>query len=256
MDHERLRDVCAAIQSVVVSVAVVVGGIWTLVTFDLLEQRRKAQAELLDLTARLDRQAAFEMALDATPMRAGRHHLLSVSAHMKNGGSKTVQLDFGSASPLLVYPVTIGEDGKVSLDEPVPHAEFEMRLPEDAVRAHFAQLVAAAALSSHPAAQLALQKLQGGEIDAAGFVDLAQKDPAIANHASLRALMQRSRGYFVRPGTTERVDYLVRLPRPGLYKLEFAALAPPADDTARTGRLARWSVQRFVMVGDAAVASR
>jgi len=49
-DHERFKNLCSAFQSIVISLAVVVGGGWTLYTFTKLRTIEKAQAELNQAT--------------------------------------------------------------------------------------------------------------------------------------------------------------------------------------------------------------
>jgi hypothetical protein len=50
MDHERFKNITGAIQSLVVSVAVLVGGGWTLFEYNSLRSAEKARLEVEDLT--------------------------------------------------------------------------------------------------------------------------------------------------------------------------------------------------------------
>lgn len=50
MDSEKFKNIMGGVQSLVVSIAFVTGGIWTLVTFDILSQKERAEIELKEIT--------------------------------------------------------------------------------------------------------------------------------------------------------------------------------------------------------------
>jgi hypothetical protein len=256
MDHEKFRNVSQAIQSLIVAAAVIVGGVWSAVTFGLLEQTAKARAELKDITARLEGRSAIEIALESTPLREGPHDLLSVTAFLKNGGTKSVELNFGGSTPLSIIPIQLRPDGSVEYGSSLEDVEASPRLTQEAIQAYAVQLFAMAQQSSKDEVKAAVAKLAKGELEMSEFLKTAMADATIANHASMRALLDRSKVYKVRPGTTERIDYLVRLPGPGLYKLEFAALVPPDERFGKPGQVVRWSAHRFIQVSAAAGAAK
>ena len=112
-DHERIKNIAAAMQSVVVALALVVGGIWTLITFSALGESRKAHLEVAELEGKLRRQAAVEIRVDASqdslPGDPGRYIFSVVS--IVNSGSRAVNLSFPPDGPFSVHQLQIDQDG-------------------------------------------------------------------------------------------------------------------------------------------------
>src|SRR5436305_1913900 len=65
-DHEKFKNVLSGVQSIVLSVAVLVGGIWTTVTFRLLHTTTKAEADLEELNRKLKQQAIVQINIQAS----------------------------------------------------------------------------------------------------------------------------------------------------------------------------------------------
>jgi hypothetical protein len=252
MDHEKFRNLSQAVHSLVLTVGIVVGGIWAMVTFNLLERTEKARADLAIVRAGLDGHAALEIDLDIRAMHDGGHQLLAVTARLENSGTRRIEIDFGGGSPLSVIPIAVDPDGAVQFGAALPQADASQALTLQAQQIYASRLRALALQSSVESVRAAVEQPAQGDLDIDAFLHAVRADPRIANDPSYRAFLASSRRYVVRAGTTERLDFLLKLPDAGLYKVEFTALVPPAEQAdvkgAERALAVRWSAHRFVQV--------
>lgn len=58
---EQLKNTTEALKNIVVAVAVIIGGAWTLYTFWLLQSSNRAAAELEELNSRIFRQPVLQI---------------------------------------------------------------------------------------------------------------------------------------------------------------------------------------------------
>ena len=92
-DPERFDHVSSGIQSVVVSCAVVIGGIWTAYTFGALSSVKRAELEVEELHRRSN-SITLAVSLEPQPMRLpGGERALIVDVHVKNDGARPVFVD-------------------------------------------------------------------------------------------------------------------------------------------------------------------
>lgn len=105
-EHEKWRNTMAGVQSLSLTLAVMVGGIWSLYTFDVLGARDRATAELKELQYTIDQQATVQIELKAEqvqiPGSSERYILTKVAVN--NTGNRNAILDF-TKSPLGVARV-------------------------------------------------------------------------------------------------------------------------------------------------------
>ena len=111
-EHDKFRNILSGVQSLVVSMAVIVGGIWTLITFSVLGEVGKARAERSEIEKRLHEQAQIVIQIQAS------HHLVENDKHciaatvaITNTGERNVFLDYGDP-PFSVAQVTFDAQGK------------------------------------------------------------------------------------------------------------------------------------------------
>ena len=108
-NYEKLKNVAAGIQSLVLSAAVVVGGAWSYYLFEVLSQRNRAQAELEDL-----RKISLDLSIDASQtgkVSVGRRGLI-IHVKAKNNGARYINLDL-TQKPLIVSRVLAKKDGQL-----------------------------------------------------------------------------------------------------------------------------------------------
>lgn len=96
-DYDKFKNVTAGIQSLVVSIALAIGGIWTIYTFGLLED-----VESVNLV--------IEAQQIAVPL--GNRPAVLVIVTAENNGSRSVTLDL-SQEPLLIQKLVTHESGKL-----------------------------------------------------------------------------------------------------------------------------------------------
>lgn len=118
-DHEKWKNALAGIQSLAVTIAVIVGGIWSLYTFDVLGARDRASAELRELQYTLDQQATVQIEMEAEqiylPGDTERYVLIEVT--IQNTGNRNTILNF-SKLPLGVARVRNPGQNPVSIVGP------------------------------------------------------------------------------------------------------------------------------------------
>lgn len=93
----------------VLTVAILVGSIWALYTFDVLHQKDKAVAELKEIRDRIKGTNASNISISAEtfPLDEGRFGILA-SVLIQNTGTKGIFIDWSSEeTPLLIYKVRI-----------------------------------------------------------------------------------------------------------------------------------------------------
>lgn len=119
MDHQKFSNILGGIQSLVLSCAILVGGIWTLFTFDALKQAeiaeadaRTKEAELLQKLKALEERRVLVVALEpeqiAIPGDPARYVVARV--RFENVGNHTEQI-FWSEDSLTVSRVSIDGSG-------------------------------------------------------------------------------------------------------------------------------------------------
>ena len=114
MDRERFRDILAGIQSIVLSIAVVAGGIWSAYTFGVLRSVEEATAKLESLTV-----PSLSMAIDTERVKgkSAKWIGLIVRVKVENTGGQNLVLDLrdrGEGAPLKVTLVEPSNDGQLN----------------------------------------------------------------------------------------------------------------------------------------------
>jgi len=113
LDHEKFRNVSSGIQSIAVTIAIIVGGIWTVITFDMLGQVDRARVELVHLNRELQEQAVPNIQIQAIqlflPHDSAKYVHTIVT--IENRGNKTATLAINEA-PLQVTHVSIGANNQ------------------------------------------------------------------------------------------------------------------------------------------------
>ncbi len=113
-DHERFKNILNGVQSLVLSVAVVVGGVWTLLVFDVLEQVERARAELDVLRKQAAQQPAMEVEIEAEEvyLEGGNRPYLSARVKIANVGTRNARLLYPpDRFPFAVIPVAFDAEG-------------------------------------------------------------------------------------------------------------------------------------------------
>lgn len=98
MDHERFNNISAGIQSIVISIAVIVGGIWSAYTFKSLLSIEKAEAELTAAQKAIKGIPSLDVSLEIKQFRklSGKKTGVLVEVKLQNTGSRYVTLDLTS----------------------------------------------------------------------------------------------------------------------------------------------------------------
>jgi hypothetical protein len=101
--HENFKNIAAGIHSIVIVLALIVGGIWTLWTFSSLGERQKAQDELF-------KQAVLDIIVDCKQEQLNNDDYIHANVKIVNHGKRNTFLDF-SDSPCQVHKLVFSDDG-------------------------------------------------------------------------------------------------------------------------------------------------
>jgi hypothetical protein len=96
MDLTNFKDLAAGIQSIAISVAVVIGGIWAIYRFLSLRELGRARVELKRLQRALAERATLNISLSAHPHTDpnGNGYYIEVAASVSNVGNRTEILNW------------------------------------------------------------------------------------------------------------------------------------------------------------------
>lgn len=111
-DHERFKNIAAGFQSWLVSLALLVGGVWTVYVFHFSLQIENSRAQLSKLNRELLESPKLEIDLQVAAMRSPSKQKRYFECHLvvKNVGTKGTSLIFGEHSVVL-SKVTVLDDG-------------------------------------------------------------------------------------------------------------------------------------------------
>ena len=117
-DHDRFSKIAGGLQSIVVTLAVLIGGGWTLYSFTASKTAEKAA---LDIEIAKAKRPILEVAIEAKALAAidpsdangGLHSFIRVTVTLKNGGNTQIEIPL-QQSRLAVAEVNIVEGGLVA----------------------------------------------------------------------------------------------------------------------------------------------
>ncbi len=120
-DHERFKNVLAGFQSLAVSVAIIAGGVWTLITFDLLTPADRARAELHIIEKKMREQGLLDLKITASPTTLPNDsaHYISAIVEISNRGDRNTLLRFRDFFPFAAHRVTFDPSGETQFHTPV-----------------------------------------------------------------------------------------------------------------------------------------
>lgn len=111
-DADRFQKIAAGLQATILSLAVVIGGGWTLYTFNSQLQVENAQAQVQKLRRELDGEPKLEVSIDAKQIESVEksRYLIVGTVNVRNVGTSNTSLTF-DGFPLSVYWVSFEEHG-------------------------------------------------------------------------------------------------------------------------------------------------
>ena len=113
MSITDFKDLADAIQSIVLTLAVVIGGLWTAYRFWSLQEIRKAKAELIGLQKTLTERGTLSISIEANSVKRldGNGYYINVKASFTNVGNQTEVLKWseGRVQAALVVGESEGE---------------------------------------------------------------------------------------------------------------------------------------------------
>lgn len=138
MDSERFERITAGIQSLAVTGALLVGGVWTLKTFRDLKQPERASVEIRELDLRSRHQAVVEITVLAEPLRLPTARAIHSKVTVRNTGNRNVRLSYSNPAALVAAKVSFDPNGTPSFSQrhtsPVLFAQFDGDFNENVLR--------------------------------------------------------------------------------------------------------------------------
>ncbi|MBW3695717.1 hypothetical protein EK599_08415 [Vibrio sp. T187] len=124
------------------SIALICGGVWTFYTFDVLHQRDKAAAELKELQDRIKGTNASNIQISPSSFELDNGNFgLIVNVNVQNTGTRDVMIDWsGEDTPLSVYKIRIEHGDKLFFEKlflPKIYAPFD---PVEQKKEHYKSL--------------------------------------------------------------------------------------------------------------------
>jgi len=118
-DHEKFNNIASGIQSLVITTAVIIGGIWTLVTFNVLNQVEQSKAQLREIEQRLKQFGTVDVQIEATQesLPNDTSEYISAIVQVKNIGTRTVILEYPDDGPFSATRVVLAENGRMNIGE-------------------------------------------------------------------------------------------------------------------------------------------
>lgn len=127
-NDERFKNLASGCQSIMLAVAVLIGGIWTLSTFYLLRQKEQAELDLIQLRKQIETSGAelkkinyelktlpalnIQITGSSAPLPNGNGWYLLSTVSVQNLGNQTATLDFSQGEPFLIFPVDFSSEGQ------------------------------------------------------------------------------------------------------------------------------------------------
>ena len=112
MDFEQFSYLASAIESLVLAVAVIGGGVWALYQFRSLRKIETARTELEKVRRSLRERVVLNITMEPSQLtRSDSARYISVKLDIENTGSRTEVINWRD-SKLLITKATIDEDGR------------------------------------------------------------------------------------------------------------------------------------------------
>jgi len=121
MDHEKFKNVAAGLQSLVIAIGLIAGGIWTAWIFHQRREAQSAQLQIQELEARTRGRSSLHIELEVRQLGppTGSTRTLEILARVSNTGSRDTGLIFRERAPLTVSRVEVRDNNVVTFSEPI-----------------------------------------------------------------------------------------------------------------------------------------
>ena len=118
MNIVEFKNLTASFQSLMISIAVVTGGMWALITFFKLKMVEKAKADLEKVRDEVTKRSPIKISLSTDQYPTEGNFLISVDLEIENVGTKTELIDWTKSK---IEAVKIEEDelGDIELGKPI-----------------------------------------------------------------------------------------------------------------------------------------
>jgi hypothetical protein len=113
MGDERVKNIATVVQSTLVSLALIIGGLWTLYTFTSLKMESVAEAELQTLKKQLAGTAALNITIEASQVNGLRKESFGIAVKVKitNIGQRQLNVDL-EGKPVRILEIGKDEENK------------------------------------------------------------------------------------------------------------------------------------------------
>ena len=111
-DHERFKNICSGFQSIVVGIAVLVGGAWTAFVFNAQLSVENAKVQVEKLHLELEQRPAINIDIDAQQLAIPdmNDKFLLITVLISNHGNSDTRLKWGT-KPIKIESISFDKDG-------------------------------------------------------------------------------------------------------------------------------------------------
>ncbi|HIB47747.1 MAG TPA: hypothetical protein EYO35_05535 [Flavobacteriaceae bacterium] len=107
MDSQKFSNYCSGIQNVVIALAVIIGGVWTLVSFEALNQREIAKAQLDELNKRIEKVKIPALSLKTNLIKEeDKDSIYQIKVEVTNIGNEVLELSYPNEESFQVTLIT------------------------------------------------------------------------------------------------------------------------------------------------------
>lgn len=107
-NDERFKNLASGIQSIIVAIAVVIGGLWTFITFNALQTIKSAMLGISEQEKALQQQVSIELEIGVRRIASlpnDNNYLLCAIVSIRNAGNKSTTVNLDPRGPLRVRQV-------------------------------------------------------------------------------------------------------------------------------------------------------
>jgi hypothetical protein len=135
-DHEKFNNISSGIQNIILTTAIIIGGLWTAFTFSTLKTKYRAEAEITELELKnartkeelAEKGAVLDIKLDARQeiLTDNKGYCIAVLAKITNTGVKNTLVDLSQEAPLTAYLISFNDDGTSDRSEVIVQKDYSL----------------------------------------------------------------------------------------------------------------------------------
>lgn len=117
MDSKIFSDYCSGFQNIIIALAVIIGGVWTLISFEALNQREIAKAQLEEINKRIERVKIPALSLNVNLIKMEEEEsIYQIKVEATNIGNEVLKLSYPNEESFQITLITGVEKYGLTID--------------------------------------------------------------------------------------------------------------------------------------------